>query len=596
LVIQTRFFAELANANVIEAGQLIGLLDLYLNVAEEPGVNQERVDAYVYVVLATIPFAAMTLKEKALQDFQRVYSKIETFIETRQAKLVTTGISAAHETLSVYQSKTEPYVMQDRLELLWSQIVNLKNDNWQVPIVVDLISAFSEDLDRQICHEIPKITIPSSVTAVKFLYQPKFWVFDDSVNVPGEKPLCHLPSTTTISRFVLDDVITDTIRIFSLNHKECSKLLLKTDSLLNIDFIERQGIQIYEAIVEAIFSEMFRLPKTHERFVYYTTLIIDLCKESLDKIPSALGRSIKIIFKRLQGMDIECVKRFSDFFAIHLSNFGFSWRWADWEFVLDQDRSSMQFVFVREALNKCVRLAFHERIKNSIPESFEAHGRIFPSSPPDFHFLYTDSEKVGHPRLFELCSALSNTISNREEMGVVENTVSEIERFVAEDGHSLQSLQSYFLTPRNSHTLAHDVLFQCIMHQGSKSFSHLLNVIERYLPLLQKWNDTPEKRLLTTEVTCQFWAKNSQFLEIILGKLINYRILDSKAIISWLISDSTLDAHYDQFYVWNILNSTLHKLQLRQEQILQKLEKAKTVPDAEAAMEGSFCSFRRLIG
>ena len=95
--------------------------------------------------------------------------------------------------------------------------------------------------------------------------------------------------------------------------------------------------------------------------MYYNTLVSSLCKESLDKIPSILGRSFKLLFSRLDGtdessgMDVEALKRFSDFFACHLSNFGYSWKWSDWEGVLDANRNSAQYIFVRETFQKCIR-------------------------------------------------------------------------------------------------------------------------------------------------------------------------------------------------------------------------------------------------
>lgn len=399
----------------------------------------------------------------------------------------------------------------------------------------------------------------------------------------NQKQISHLPSTSSIARFILDDTITDTIRIFSLNHKECTSLLLDTPRYFNSSHLESEGIQVYEAVVEAIFCEMFRLPKSHERFVYYTTLIMDLCKESLDKIPSVLGRTIKTLFSRLDHMDVECIKRFSDFFAVHLSNFAYSWRWEDWEFVLDQDEHAMQFIFVRETLQKCIRLAYYDRIKNSIPETFETHGKIFPTSAPSFSFSFQNSGAVGDSEIYRLASDLNEKISSRADSLVLETLLGEIEEYAETNPDCLDNLEKQ----RTPNTLAHEVLFQCLMFQGSKSFSHLLNVIEKYLPLLQKWNETMDARLLTAEITCSFWSLNTQFLEIILGKLINYRILDSKAVITWLISEKTMDDNFDRFYVWSILSGTLYKMNLKQNQIMQKIALLKEDPDSASAMQGT---------
>lgn len=50
-------------ANVILPAQLVQLLDCLMSVREEPGVAQERVDAFVFVVMSVIPWASANLRE-----------------------------------------------------------------------------------------------------------------------------------------------------------------------------------------------------------------------------------------------------------------------------------------------------------------------------------------------------------------------------------------------------------------------------------------------------------------------------------------------------------------------------------------------------
>ncbi|KAJ3320157.1 Nuclear cap-binding protein subunit 1 [Boothiomyces sp. JEL0866] len=578
-----RYFAECVNAGVILPGQLIGLFDTFLAVASEINVNQERADAFVYVVIAAIPWAAGQLRDRNLMELERIMGEIAGFMSTRADNATSTGIKLANNALLVYRdcADGEPYEAVDKLTLLWEQTVNLKNSNWETPILPKYNDRFSEANSRQIPHDIPAITIPSSVTQVKFLYQTKFWIFDDSVNVAGNKKICNLPSTTQLSRHILEDSIIDIIRVFSLNHKECAFILLNTEQYFNTSYIEQNGIQVYEAVVEAIFQEMFRLPKCHERFVYYSTLIIDLCKESLDKIPSVLGRSIKLLFSRLDsengtgGMDVECIKRFSDFFARHLSNFGYSWKWSEWEYVLDADPTCGKFVFVRETLQNCVRLAYYDRIKNSIPENFELQGQIFASSAPSFLFSFQESDIVADDNLFDLVRELNSKISHRDDTNLIEEVLNSIDKYIAQSSGNF----SERFIGKTSYENAHEAFLQCIMYQGSKSFSHLLGVVERYLPLLQKINEDEQRQLLTTRVTHAFWENNPQFLEIILTKLVNYKIIEARAIITWLLSPENLEKNCTRFFVWNILSTTLNKLTVRVEQITIRLEKQKNQAD-----------------
>lgn len=107
--------------------------------------------------------------------------------------------------------------------------------------------------------------------------------------------------------------------------------------------------------------------------------------------------------------------------------------------------------------------------------------------------------------------------------------------------------------------VAREIFLQCLMYHGSKSFSHLLSIVERqvpyvrhktynvrYLPLIQDFNSLPQNKLHTIKVTASFWARNTQFLEIILDKYMNYRVLDPASIISWVLSPAVLEEHHTE--------------------------------------------------
>ncbi len=117
--------------------------------------------------------------------------------------------------------------------------------------------------------------------------------------------------------------------------------------------------------------------------------------------------------------------------------------------------------------------------------------------------------------MFERVRDLNSKISAREESFNIDETLSSIVDYASNNSHlcNNEKLQ------KNPRDIAHHAFLECIMFQGSKSFSHLLTVIERYLPLLQKWNDSSETRFITTKLTYNFWKSNPQFLEIILGIL-----------------------------------------------------------------------------
>jgi nuclear cap-binding protein subunit 1 len=85
-----------------------------------------------------------------------------------------------------------------------------------------------------------------------------------------------------------------------------------------------------------------------------------------------------------------------------------------------------------------------------------------------------------------------------------------------------------------------------VLMQGCKSFSHVLNVIERYdiliiikmkytnhdiiqnkffliryLPILQSLNESPEDKLHTVKIVAEFWKRNTQVRDLFVNLLIN---------------------------------------------------------------------------
>lgn len=63
------------------------------------------------------------------------------------------------------------------------------------------------------------------------------------------------------------------------------------------------------------------------------------------------------------------------------------------EDTLEPDQSSGRFVFIKETLEKCVRLSYYDRIKGSVPPSFI--GQLLPATAPGPRFKYEDLETTG---------------------------------------------------------------------------------------------------------------------------------------------------------------------------------------------------------
>jgi nuclear cap-binding protein subunit 1 len=62
--------------------------------------------------------------------------------------------------------------------------------------------------------------------------------------------------------------------------------------------------------------------------------------------------------------------RFSTWFTIHLSNFGFSYKWDEWTADIDAEEGSSKKVFLRETIDREIRMSYLERIQKAFPEVY----------------------------------------------------------------------------------------------------------------------------------------------------------------------------------------------------------------------------------
>ena len=135
----------------------------------------------------------------------------------------------------------------------------------------------------------------------------------------------------------------------------------------------------------------------------------------------------------------------------------------------------------------------------------------------------------------------------------------------AEEGHANVNSAVRFIT------------MQSLLHIGCRSFSHLLNAIERYLPLLRNLvsggvsnavgGGTPEAKSDILSASASFWKYNRQMIGIVFDKLMQYQIVDPTDVVAWIFSQEAgvgePRALWGQSslstYEWDLLKGALDK-------------------------------------
>lgn len=156
-----------------------------------------------------------------------------------------------------------------------------------------------------------------------------------------------VPSPSTISGWILRQLVHDTISIFEINRKECARILLEFPNWFESGtFKPPPNVAIpaptdpnapvptwslESLIVSSILTTIIVLPAPQFQVAYYTSLLIELCKLSPSTVAPPVGKSARKMYASLdQGLDVECSRRFAEWLSQHLSNFGFQWLWKDW--------------------------------------------------------------------------------------------------------------------------------------------------------------------------------------------------------------------------------------------------------------------------
>jgi nuclear cap-binding protein subunit 1 len=303
----------------------------------------------------------------------------------------------------------------------------------------------------------------------------------------------------------------------------------------------------------------FLAPDSPHKPIYYISLLTELCKLSPTTVGPAVGKSIRRLYSYLSsGLDVEISRRFAEWFAVHMSNFGFGWVWKEW--IPDLEMGGLSHpkkAFMRRAVEFEIRLSYHDRIKKTLPEKMQSpEAGVVGEEAPGPWFEYDDPGQF-FPKLPASCSEQKNWADNPHH-DTAQSVLNLFRgRAKAEDVIThLDALRSTLETSSSDlpiddvDPLLRSICVQSLLHIGARSFSHLLNAIERYLPLLRQivkqgegdeagGNEARKARSDVLSSASRFWERNRQMVGIVFDKLMQYQIVDPSDVVSWTFAHSS---------------------------------------------------------
>lgn len=186
----------------------------------------------------------------------------------------------------------------------------------------------------------PEINVPSPVPHGARPLFPEVYL-----SVYANQEIDTVPPTSDVASSLLRDALVDTINLLDFNRVAVAKYLIDVDCYFTpYIFVKRatpfdrmrdltgdaMAWKPEDVAVDAVFSQLFQLPTPEHKLVYYHSLLTECCKVAPAAIAPSLGRAIRFLYNSLATVDLELSYRFLDWFAHHLSNFGFTWKWSEW--------------------------------------------------------------------------------------------------------------------------------------------------------------------------------------------------------------------------------------------------------------------------
>eukprot|EP00268_Persea_americana_P003351 TRINITY_DN11016_c0_g1_i1.p1 TRINITY_DN11016_c0_g1~~TRINITY_DN11016_c0_g1_i1.p1 ORF type:complete len:909 (-),score=191.41 TRINITY_DN11016_c0_g1_i1:321-2897(-) len=529
-----RFVTVLMCSKVLQPGSVVVAFETLLSSAattvdEEAGNPswQARADFYITCILACLPWGGAELFEQVPEEIERVMAAVEAYLRIRKQDY---GVG-----LTVLEHD-KAHAEKDFLEDLWDRIQVLSNNGWKVDSVLKPHLLFEAQLVDGKSHEFGPITCPeqpeppSSLSGINIGKQKH----DAELKYPRRLrrlnifPASKAENMQPIDRFVVEEYLLDVLLYLNGCRKECASYMVGLPVPFRYEYL----------MAETIFSQLLLLPKPPFKPIYYTLVIIDLCKALPGAFPAVVAGAVRSLFEKIADLDMECRTRLILWFSHHLANFQFIWPWEEWAYVLELPKWAPQRVFVQEVLEREVRLSYWDKIKQSIENAPSLEELLPPKVGPSFKYSAEDGrETIEHTLFTELNGMVKGKKTAREIISWIEESV----------------------IPLHGSKIALEVIVQTLLHIGSKSFTHLMTVLERYGQVIARLCPDLDKQVALIDEVSSFWKNSAQMTAVAIDRMMGYRLISNLAIVNWVFSPSNIEQFHTTDRLWEILQNAVNK-------------------------------------
>ncbi|XP_042006458.1 nuclear cap-binding protein subunit 1-like [Salvia splendens] len=532
-----RFLTALMCSKVLQPSSLVVLFETLLSSAattvdEDKGNPscQACADFYIICILSCLPWGGAELVEQVPEEIDRVMVGIQAYMSIRR-HVSDAGCSAFEH----IDDRSQDDGGKDFLEDLWSRIQDLSSKAWKLdsvprphlPFEPQLVAGKSHDFGSLNCPELPEP--PASDTSITYGKQKHEaeLKYPQRIRRLNIFPASKFEDLQPIDRFVVEEYLLDVLYFLNGCRKECASSMVGLPVPFRYEYL----------MAETIFSQILLLPQPPFRPIYYTLVIMDLCKALPGAFPAVVAGAVRSLFDKIAELDMECRTRLILWFSHHLSNFQFIWPWEEWAYVLDLPKWAPQRVCVQEVLEREVRLSYWDKIKQSIESAPALEDLLPPKGTTNFIYSADDGDQTERGLSSELSGMVKERVTTREIISWIDNHV------LATHGLDV--------------TLR--VVVQTLLNIGSKSFTHLITVLERYGQIISKICPDQDRQVMLISEVSSFWKNNAQMTAVAIDRMMGYRLVSNVAIVRWVFLPSNVDQFHVSDRLWEILRNALTK-------------------------------------
>ncbi|KAK0116030.1 hypothetical protein ONS95_013067 [Cadophora gregata] len=538
--------------------------------------NEETIGPeLVKIILFTIPYV---MASSATDNQDKAASMVEN-----------TDIIASEP--HVLQALVDPYPGNGKEEaasptgvlmLLQKQLQNEASTGWELSCLPRPWKGVFEEGREDVLVEAPKHTLPAIIIPEIVSNGPRPLFPELYFSVYANQDVETVAPTSDIASCLIRDAIVDTINILDYNRNATARFLIDIDCYFSpgtfvkratpFDRLrdiegDRSTWKPEDVAVDAVFSQLFQLPAPEHKLVYYHSVLTESCKIAPAAIAPSLGRAIRYLYRSVDSMDLELSYRFMDWFAHHLSNFGFTWKWTEWIDDVELPSLDPKKAFIEGALDKEIRLSFAQRIKGTLPAPYQALiTEEKEKDTPDFKYNLPDTPFAQEGQ------EIMTLLRKKSPEDAIQPVIDRI--------HA----QALEMKLGDELVYSTDAYVTAICYIGSKSLSHVLSCIERCKERLLALGPTsPAARKQIIDSVMEYWKDQPGIGVNIVDKLLNYTILSPASVVDWALSKD--GSRLGQAHVYEMISATIGKVTNRVRQVVRAKKVPGLLPEQKALMD-----------